>query len=68
MKWTEPKVGDTRVVEKFLYTPTTINGETRWWEKAKVKQEYVKDTSTSVSGPLSQLVSMFGWSDKEWVD
>jgi hypothetical protein len=41
--YARPKVGDTRIVKKFLLFPYTIYGEdtdeTRWLETAYIKQE-----------------------------
>lgn len=33
MRKTEPKDGDTRTINKFLWMPLTIDGETRWFER-----------------------------------
>ena len=35
-----PKVGDERVVEKFLLFPKVINEELRWLETVKILQKY----------------------------
>lgn len=40
MKWQHPRVGDRRVVSKFLWLPTTIDNETRWLEYATIVEVY----------------------------
>jgi hypothetical protein len=54
------KNGDVRIVEKFLFLPKTINGETRWLEKAKFRQrfEFYYDA----------LYVWEEWNDMNWVD
>jgi len=61
MKWrtlvkevNEPKVGDTRVVRRFLFFPKSFPWgiskelkDTRWLEFAEIKQEYQSETVTS---------------------
>ena len=34
----QTKIGDVRVVVKFLLLPTEIDNQTRWLEIAKIKQ------------------------------
>lgn len=36
----KPKAGDIEVVESFLWLPKTIDGETRWLEKARYAIRY----------------------------
>lgn len=50
MKWydlkykkKEHKEGDTRIVRKFLFLPTTFNHETRWLEFADILEEYYNE-------------------------
>ena len=42
MRWKNKtyKVGDTKIVNKFLWLPLSINGETRWLERASYKATY----------------------------
>lgn len=42
MRWTNdrPDVGDTRKREAFLWLRKTINGETRWLERARWEECY----------------------------
>lgn len=54
------KPGNIRIIEKFLIFPKTINGETRWLEKAKIKQRF--EFYIDVVIPLSE------WDDIKWVD
>ena len=59
----DPKVGDERVVEKFLLFPKTINNEMRWLETAKILQRY--------SGKYIQIRGEFCCKNKEiyfWKD
>ena len=46
-----PKLGDTRIVKKFLTLPRILNNELRWLEIAKMKQSYC-DNRRSRSGRL----------------
>ena len=44
MRWRvnkNPKEYETRIVERFLLLPVTLNGEKRWLEKAKIEQRYI---------------------------
>ena len=44
MRWRvnkNPKEYETRIVERFLLFPVTLNDEKRWLEKAKIKQRYI---------------------------
>ena len=54
------RTGDTRIIIKFLFLPKTINGETRWLEKAKIYQSF--DFYYDFIFPLSE------WTDIKWVD
>lgn len=67
MRWktnVTPKVGDTRVVTKFLWWPKTIDAVTRWMETASYKQEYQSYSLPSEDYPVSRI----GWIDMEWTD
>lgn len=48
----KPKLGERRVITKFLILPRTINNETRLLEKAYILQ----------------VLGLGGWIDKEWMD
>ena len=44
MRWKvnkTPKEYETRIVERFLLFPVTLNDEKRWLEKAKIEQRYI---------------------------
>ena len=44
MRWKvnkSPKEYETRIVERFLLLPVTLNNEKRWLEKAKIEQRYI---------------------------
>lgn len=58
MRWKRyyPKEGDTRIVKRFLWTPTELQHEVRWLEKARIKQCYTHFMNES-----------FDWEDIEWV-
>lgn len=50
------KYGDTRIITKFLATPMTINGETRWLEHASIEQKYIKYYKTEyMSNPWANI-------------
>lgn len=66
-------IGDTRIISKFLLCPTTIDGETRWLEKAKIKQTAVFDTGDTHFGygyvPTPKgLTLKYKWKNTKWVD
>lgn len=46
----EPRIGEKRVITKFLLWPRTINNETRFLEKATILQ----------------IRGLGNWIDKEW--
>ncbi|RPI85144.1 MAG: hypothetical protein EHM34_02365 [Nitrosopumilales archaeon] len=56
--YNESTVGSFRVVSKFLWQPVTIDGQTRWLERAKIKQ----------------ICKFYGeefgyrWENHEWID
>jgi len=35
-----PKLGDTRIITKFLLLPMILNDEFRWLERATIKQRW----------------------------
>ena len=41
------KVGEIRIISKFLFTPVKIGKETRWLETACIKQELVAKFDTT---------------------
>lgn len=46
----------TRVITKFLILPENIDGEWRWLEKVKIKQNVVRTHHH------------YHWEDEEWID
>jgi hypothetical protein len=36
-----PIIGSTRVVRKFLYTPKKLKHQTKWFQYALIKQQYM---------------------------
>jgi len=57
MRWetVEPKNGNERTVQMFLWFPVTINNETRWLEQATIRQRYQKLPGSSSSMLLNSL-------------
>lgn len=55
MKWNKPKLGDTRVILRYLFLPRSINGETRWLELTRIKQV----RCSRINGSLY-------WKDERW--
>ena len=44
MRWKvnkNPKEYESRIVERFLLLPVTLNNEKRWLETAKIEQRYI---------------------------
>lgn len=48
MKWKlkQPKIGDIRLLHKFLFLPIIINSELRWLEWAIIEQQYDFDVDS----------------------
>lgn len=55
----EPKVGDERIVTKFLWLPLKINDSVRWLEFANVCQRLVEWREADMAG-------YYTWT--EWID
>jgi hypothetical protein len=80
MKWKLPKIGDVRIVNKFLWKPLEINGEKRWFEKVKIQQiftkeifepsnKYLKDDPEARFSPHSFYIhGEFRWIDVKFID
>jgi len=64
----DPKVGDERVVEKFLIFPKTINDEMRWLETAKILQQYVNEHGINQDNIGFYFESKLFWKDIRFVD
>ncbi len=61
MRWNSPEPFEKRVVRRFLFFPKSLNGETRWWEFAFIRQNYVTPRA------LGHLFNSH-WEDLGWVD
>lgn len=67
MRWKnkpKSKVGDERVITSFLILPVKIGNETRWLEKAKIRQ--VLKGKYTFEGGLPHLKEY--WDDIEFID
>lgn len=69
MRWknktnTPPKIGDTRVVRKFLLFPKSLSGETRWLEKANIIQKLIESCHPCVG--VGAPVHCERWIDVDW--
>lgn len=67
MRWNHRpnlRLGDRRVVTKFLWWPKRIDNQTRWLECATYAQT-VHECRDSLRGVD---VFYYGWKDTEWVD
>jgi len=64
----DQKVGDERVVEKFLIFPKTINDEMRWLETAKILQQYVNEHGINQDNIGFYFESKLFWKDIRFVD
>jgi len=65
MRWTEkeqPKLGDKRVISKFLFSSKLIGSEWRWLEFVKINQEYKEWPATYHHHHYTQT----GWKDISW--
>jgi len=54
------KVGNERIIDKFLWFPKVINNELRWLERARVVQQVI---NVDVGGSMK-----YGKNKAEWVD
>lgn len=64
-----PKVGDERVVEKFLLFPKVINEEKRWFETAKILQKYAVKSEKKIHSKIGLYDSYeWFWKDIRFVD
>lgn len=70
LKWKDspksrPQLGDQRIVEKFLFFPKWIDGETRWLGSAKILQEWSRAVR---SDPVGCSYPIQYWRDVHWND
>lgn len=78
MKWRKkqkkrsiPKDGELRIISKFLYYPMCIENEYRWFEKVKIKQEYIAmemHKCRGVFGGDSFYTTGGYWKNLEYID
>jgi hypothetical protein len=59
--YNDSMMGSQRVIEKFLWFPVTIDYQTRWLEKAKIRQ-------ICVTANKEYSASGYKWQNHEWVD
>jgi len=64
----DPKVGDERVVEKFLLFPKVINEEMRWLETVKILQKYSRKILEIRGEFCCKNKEIFVWKDIRFVD
>jgi len=60
MRWQAPKIGERRIIKRFLILPRHINGIYRWLEHAKIEQYVV---TKYLNGYYYQ-----DWEDLKWID
>lgn len=58
MRYTKLIIGTTRIKSHFLLFPKTINGETRWLEKATYEQKFIR----------SENGTFCYWTDTKWIN
>lgn len=54
-----PKVGDTKIVKKFLFFPYFIANEVKWLQRVKILKQY--QTWTDFRGDPPRLICLYGW-------
>lgn len=54
-----PKLGDRRILRRFLFLPKTVNGETRWMEVGEWEEEYI---------PVENYLNFNRWDAVRWTD
>lgn len=59
----DPKLGDTNIYNTFLIFPRRINNETRWLEKATIKERYIEKYNP---GDYGESFYYNGWQDESW--
>lgn len=64
MRWKSPRIGDSRVLKKFLLFPRKINNEYRWFETVYIEQIYMVINYT-IDGMSFQRDD---WHDTNWLN
>lgn len=63
MRWEKPKIGEMRVVKKFLLFPKRIDNECRWLEFVEYIQVY-----NNYDPKMPRIIyNSNHWFDKKWV-
>ena len=67
MRWHNPPkpvhiIGATKIIPKFLWLPMTLDGETRWLERADVIYRYVEICN------YADLSVYYDWKPEHWGD
>lgn len=69
MKWkTNYKDRECRIITKFLWFPVTIKGETRWLERASIKQKFYIGDSWSMWWNDSWALSPLDQIYQDWLN
>lgn len=73
IKLEKKKIGTKRTISKFLFLPTTIDGETRWFEHVNIEQTAVFDQGDTHFGfgympiPIEPTLK-YKWINSKWLD
>ena len=63
-KTVSPRIGDRKVVKRFLFVPTKIGKETRWMEFAHIELECVKRIVCGGEG--TKPYESWSWWNRSW--
>jgi hypothetical protein len=64
MESKRPEKGTKRTTTRFLLTPLTIKGETRWLKRATYEEEVVY----FICGVTGKDFGGWGWKPTRWID
>jgi hypothetical protein len=59
------RINETRIIEKFLLFPKTINHELRWLEHVKIKQ---KICAIDIGGSMEYGKYKYAWRNWAWAN
>jgi hypothetical protein len=64
LRWSfkKPRVGEKRIIKKFLFLPKTIKGETRWLEWVTIEQQYLDSPGDII------IIDCPVWIDIDWIN
>ena len=62
----QPKVGDSRIIRRFLFFPKTIGAEKRWLERTDIMQEY-KEIYREIQDEYG-CFHVYPYPNYKWVD